>query len=183
MAGALSFNLATLSAAIPLATGKDPHYRLVVVKHATRALPHHLSQGKVGQTVTFIFRSPPFFIPNHLEPSSAMPASKPAPSTPKRPQPYPKAEPIALDESSSIDGLTTPNSKPSKQESPSKSPGKPWTGEELQAIFRFTLKNGSPKGDSWWAGAVPGRTGSQCRNAWRFRVLPLIEAALAAGGK
>lgn len=28
MAGALSFNLATLSAALPLATGKDPHYRV-----------------------------------------------------------------------------------------------------------------------------------------------------------
>jgi hypothetical protein len=46
--------------------------------------------------------------------------------------------------------------------------GKPWTGEEYQMLFQHAIKHGAPGSDSGWEGVVPGRTGGQARNAWRY---------------
>ncbi|ORY23622.1 hypothetical protein BCR39DRAFT_561880 [Naematelia encephala] len=117
-------------------------------------------------------------------------------STPQTSKPYSRPDPDLFSlspetkphlSSSSNNKLNTsspsqfelkPNLGAKDQKSSPAGKARPWTADELKALFRFAIKNGAPGGDSGWEGVVDGRTGSQCRNAWRKRIVGLIEKAL-----
>lgn len=62
----------------------------------------------------------------------------------------------------------TPKANQFHTPSPSKgSSTGPWTPEEKAQMIHFVVKNGAPGSDKAWEGVVYGRSGSQCRNAWR----------------
>ena len=93
-----------------------------------------------------------------------MPQDKTSTST-KRNNPYGKSYKIA----SATSSPTTyqDDIKPDTTSFSPKNKGKPWTGDELKALFHHAIKHSAPGSDGVWEGVVPGRTGGQCRSAWR----------------